>query len=309
MQDTYYSFLYNFKKGWILLRRKAWLGIIMALVMVAVIAIAGCGKNEEEPEAHGEKLSGTITAVGSTAMQPLAEEAADKFMGKHPDVQITVQGGGSGTGLSQVSQGACDIGNSDIFAEEKEGIDAAQLVDHKVIVQAFAVVANPGVGVESLTKQQIQDIFTGKVTNWKQVGGNDQKVFLVNRAKGSGTRATFKKSVMDGTEEAKGDVEQDSSGTVHQIISETAGAVSYLAIAYLDDKVQAIKIDGAAPTEEDIASGKYPFWSYGHMYTKGEPRPVVKAFIDFVLSDEIQQGIVREMKYFPVTEVQVEHQP
>ncbi|MEW6447416.1 MAG: phosphate ABC transporter substrate-binding protein [Bacillota bacterium] len=284
--------------------KRTWLGVALAIIMITLMAAAGCGKQQktgETPQTEGEKLSGTITVVGSTAMQPLIEEAANKFMEKNPDVQITVQGGGSGTGLSQVSQGACDIGNSDIFAEEKEGIDAAQLVDHKVIIQAFAVVANPGVGVDSLTKQQIQDIFTGKITNWKEVGGKDQKIFLVNRAKGSGTRATFKKYVMDGTEETKGDAEQDSSGTVHRIVSETAGAISYLGIAYLDNKVKMIKIDGAAPTEEDIASGKYPFRSYGHMYTKGKPKPVVKAFIDYVLSDEIQQGIVKEMKYFPVT--------
>lgn len=293
------------------MRNRAWLGM-MALLMVAVAAWAGCGQRDEAGEGPGaqqERLSGSITAVGSTAMQPLIEEAANRFMEKHPDVQITVQGGGSGTGLSQVSQGACDIGNSDILAEEKKGIDAAQLVDHKVIIQAFAVVANPGVGVESLTKQQIKDIFTGKITNWKEVGGSDQRIFLVNRAKGSGTRATFKKAVMDGAEESKGDVEQDSSGTVRKIVSETAGAVSYLGIAYLDDTVRVIKIDGAAPTEENISSGKYPFWSYGHMYTKGEPRPVVKAFIDFVLSDEIQETIVKEMNYFPVAGTQVEQQP
>lgn len=293
------------------MRKRAWLGIMMALLMVAVTAVAGCGKQNragEIPESQQELLSGSITAVGSTAMQPLVEEAANRFMEKHPDVQITVQGGGSGTGLSQVSQGACDIGNSDILAEEKKGIDASQLVDHKVIIQAFAVVANPGVGVDSLTKQQIKDIFAGKITNWKEVGGSDRRIFLVNRAKGSGTRATFKQAIMDGTEEAKGDVEQDSSGTVCKIVSETPGAISYLGIAYLSDKVKVIKIDGAAPTEEDISSGKYQFWSYGHMYTKGEPRPVVKAFIDFVLSEEIQKTIVKEMNYFPVTGMQVEHQ-
>lgn len=289
------------------MRRKIWIGIISVLLIIGLAVIAGCGQKESQlgTEAQ-EKLSGTIVCVGSTAMQPLVEEAADEFMARNPNVQITVQGGGSGTGLSQVSQGACDIGMSDIFAEEKEGIDASQLVDHKVIVQAFAVVAHPEVGVDSLTKKQLQEIFTGKITNWKQVGGKDQKIFLVNRAKGSGTRATFKRYVMDGKEEAKGDVEQESSGTVYQIVGETPGAISYLGIAYLNNKVKAIKIDGAAPTKEDIASGKYPFWSYGHMYTKGEPSEVVKAFIDYILSDEIQQGLVREMHYFPVTGMRVE---
>lgn len=292
------------------MRRKTLIRIILALSVICVLTVAGCGRKEAQPGAEvQEEISGTIVCAGSTAMQPLVEEAADKFMARNPNVQITVQGGGSGTGLSQVSQGACDIGLSDIFAEEKEGIDASQLVDHKVIVQAFAVVAHPGVGVESLTKKQLQEIFTGKITNWKQVGGRNQKIFLVNRAKGSGTRATFKKYVLDGMEETKGDVEQDSSGTVHKIVSETPGAVSYLGIAYLTGKVKTIKIDGAAPTEEEIASGKYPFWSYGHMYTKGKPSKVEQSFIDYILSDEIQQGLVREMHYFPVTGMQVERRP
>ncbi|MEW5762410.1 MAG: phosphate ABC transporter substrate-binding protein [Bacillota bacterium] len=295
------------------MRRKSWWAVsLVMLLSIVLVAAAGCGGAKEQAQPGGEegkKLSGTLTCAGSTAMMPLVEEAAKKFMEKNPDVQITVQGGGSGTGLSQVAQGAIDIGNSDIFAEEKEGIDASALKDHKVIIQAFAVVAHPDVGVDNLTKKQIQDIFTGKIKNWKEVGGKDQKIFLVNRAKGSGTRATFKKYVLDGVEETKGDAEQDSSGTVHKIVSETPGAISYLGIAYCDDKVKTIKIDGASPTEEDIASGKYPFWSYGHMYTKGEPSELAKAFIDYMLSDEIQQGIVKELHYFPVTGMQVERQP
>ncbi|MGQ9497547.1 MAG: phosphate ABC transporter substrate-binding protein [Desulfotomaculales bacterium] len=287
-------------------RKNGWRGLLGALLAVALAVGAGCGGGGQGP-AGG--LSGTITVAGSTAMQPFVEEAAHEFMARNPDVQITVQGGGSGTGLSQVMQGAVDIGNSDIFAEEKEGIDASQLKDHQVVVQAFAVVAHPDVGVDNLTKQQIQDIFTGKIKNWKDVGGRDQKIFIVNRPKGSGTRATFKKYVLDGLEEVKGDAEQDSSGAVHKIVSKTPGAISYLGIAYCDEKVKTIKIDGAAPTEQDIAAGKYPFWSYGHMYTRGEPAPLVKAFIDFVLSDEIQQGIVKEMHYFPVTGIKVERRP
>ncbi|MEW6171895.1 MAG: phosphate ABC transporter substrate-binding protein [Bacillota bacterium] len=286
------------------MRRKSWMIALAAALVVVMAVAAGCGAGN--PPSRQAALSGKIIVVGSTAMQPFVEEAATAFYEKNPDVQITVQGGGSGTGLSQVSQGACNIGNSDIFAEEKESIDSSQLVDHKVVVQAFAVVANPGVGVDSLSKKQLQDIFTGKITNWKQVGGKDQKIFLVNRAKGSGTRSTFRKYVMDGIEEAKGDAEQDSSGAVHKIVSETDGAVSYMAIAYLNDKVKTIKIDGAAPTEADIAGGRYPFWSYGHMYTKGQPNSVVKAFIDYVLSDEVQQGLVKEMYYFPVNGIQVE---
>ncbi|MEW6182639.1 MAG: phosphate ABC transporter substrate-binding protein [Bacillota bacterium] len=285
--------------------------VVLAVVLTAVVTVAaGCGAGSRSGSpSQQDTLSGKIIVVGSTAMQPFIEEAATAFYEKNPDVQITVQGGGSGTGLSQVSQGACDIGNSDIFAEEKEGINASELLDHKVVVQAFAVVANPGVGVDSLTKKQIQDIFTGRITNWKQVGGKDRKIFVVNRAKGSGTRSTFTKYVMEGIEEAKGGAEQDSSGTVHKIVSETGGAVSYLAVSYLNDKVKTVRIDGAEPNELDISSGKYPFWSYGHMYTKGEPSKAAKAFIDYVLSDEVQQGLVKEMYYFPVNGIQVERKP
>ncbi|MGQ9513353.1 phosphate ABC transporter substrate-binding protein [Thermodesulfitimonas sp.] len=297
-----------------LLRRKGLLFLLVGLLAVAFIA-CGCGKKQpagQQPAGQTparEQLSGTIVVAGSTALQPLVEEAAKRFMEKNPGVQITVQGGGSGTGLSQVSQGACDIGMSDIFAEEKKGLDAAALKDHQIVIQAFAVVANPDVGVENLTKKQIQDIFTRKITNWKEVGGKDEKIFIVNRPKASGTRATFTRYLMDGKEPAQGDIEQDSSGTVHKIVSETPGAVSYLGLAYLDNKVKAIKIDGAAPTEKDIAAGKYPFWSFGHMYTKGEPNKVVKAFIDFILSDEIQQGLVKEMHFFPVAGMKVERRP
>lgn len=294
-----------------MLPKKGWFGVIFLILAVPLVLTAGCGQKSGPgggPQGDG-KLTGTIVVAGSTAMQPVIEEAAKRFMESNPGVQITVQGGGSGTGLSQVSQGACDIGMSDIFAEEKAGIDAGQLKDHKVLVQAFALVTHPEVGVDNLTKQQIQDIFTGKITNWKEVGGRNQKIFLVNRAKGSGTRATFHRYVMDGKEEAKGDVEQESSGTVYQIVSQTPGAVSYLAIAYLNGKVKPVKINGAAPTEEDISTGKYPFWAFGHLYTKGEPSKVVKAFIDFVLSDEVQNGLIREMKYFPVKGMKVERKP
>ncbi|WP_165847781.1 phosphate ABC transporter substrate-binding protein [Ammonifex thiophilus] len=289
--------------------RKWW--TVAAIACLLLVSVARCvSKKEPGTSATQTELKGTITVVGSTALQPLIEEAAKRFMAKHPGVQITVQGGGSGTGLSQVSQGACDIGASDIFAEEKSGIDASALKDHKICVQAFAVVVNPDVkGVDNLTKKQIQDIFTGKITNWKEVGGPDLKIAVINRPQGSGTRATFIKRVMDGKEPTKGVAESDSSGAIHKMVSETPGAISYLGVGYLDSKVKALKIDGAAPTEKDISEGKYPFWSYGHLYTKGEPKPVVKAFIDYILSSEFQQGPVKEMHYFPITSMKVEYKP
>ncbi|MDA8211364.1 MAG: phosphate ABC transporter substrate-binding protein [Clostridia bacterium] len=287
---------------------------LIVLALILTIAVAGCAGSKKEENKAGEapktqeNKSGSVTAVGSTALQPLVEEAATQFMSKNPNAQIVVQGGGSGTGLTQVSQGAADIGNSDVFAEEKKGIDAGQLKDHKVAVVGMAAVVNPNVGVKDLTQKQLIDIFTGKITNWKEVGGADQKITLVNRPKGSGTRATFKKYALNGVEEASG-IEEDSSGTVKKIIKETPGAIGYLALAYLDESVLALKLDGVEPKKENIVSGKYPVWSYEHMYTKGEPTGLKKEFLDYMLSSEVQDTIVPKLGYIPATEMKVTRNP
>jgi phosphate transport system substrate-binding protein len=281
-------------------------------------SLAGCGTvnktNEEnagkKEEAKQEAYSGTITAAGSTALQPLAEEAANEFMGTYPDVSITVQGGGSGTGVNQVAAGAVQIGNSDVPSAEKieDKAKAGELVDNKVAGIAFALVVNKDVKVDSLTVQQIQDIFSGKIKNWKEVGGNDEKINVINRPASSGTRATFEKTIMKGVKvnDSIGTV-QDSSGALEQAINSTPGSISYIAMSYLvGDKANALKtlkIDGAEPTIENIKAQKYPFWSYEYMVTKGEPKDAVKGFIDFVKSDKFAAK-VKEMGYIPVSELE-----
>lgn len=281
--------------------------LFVALLCLAVLTLlAGCGGRGAQPgvDDSARQLSGSITAIGSTAMQPLMEQAADQFMAQHPDARIVVQGGGSGTGLTQVAQGAADVGNSDIFAEEKAGIDVSQLADHRVCVAGIAIVANPAITVDNLTKQQLIDIFTGKTANWEKVGGPDQSVVLVNRPKASGTRGTFKRYALDGAEEAAG-IEQDSSGTVYQIIKETPGAIGYLALSYLDDSLKVINLDGIAPTKENITTGKYPVWAYLHSYTKGNPGGVTGAFLAYLMSADVQQGIVPEFGYIPEVEMKI----
>ena len=290
--------------------------VLVGILSLALAAsLAGCGSKptqqpggEAAPQAQSsDELSGSITVSGSTALQPLVEQAATQFMAEHKNAQISVQGGGSGTGLSQVFQGAVDIGNSDIFAEEKDGIDASQLVDHKAAVIGFAAVVNPANTVDNLSKADVIKVFTGKVTNWKEVGGPDEKIVIINRPKGSGTRATFKAFALDGNEEAE-DTTQESSGAVRQTVAQTKGAISYLALSYVDSSIKALKIDGVEPTEENIANGKYPVWSYEHMYTKGEPTGLTKAFLDYMVSDAVQKDMVRQAGYIPITEMKVERQ-
>lgn len=285
------------------MKKKPKFMVITVLCLAALFMLAGCGGNNSADN-KTQGLSGNITAVGSTAIQPLAEQAATQFMAKNPNVKIVVQGGGSGTGLTQVSQGAADIGNSDIFAEEKSGIDASQLVDHQVAVVGMAAVVNPAIKIDNLTSQQLVDIFAGKITNWSSVGGPDQKVVLVNRPKASGTRATFKKYALGGAEEAAG-IEEDSSGTVRKIIKETPGAIGYLALSYLDGSVKAVNINGVEPNKDNIVTGKYPVWAYMHCYTKGKPSGAVEAFLSYMMTDDVQKTIVPQLGYIPGTEMKI----
>lgn len=245
--------------------------------------------------ASASTLSGTISISGSSALQPLVKAAADSFKVKNTQVAITVNAGGSGTGLQNVSDKTVDIGNSDVFAEEKLTAEkATELVDHIVCVVGVAAVVNPQAGVDNVTKQQLIDIFTGKITNWKDLGGSDQAIVIINRPKSSGTRTLFKAYALDGNEEASGQaLTEDNSGTLKQTVAQTPGAIAYLAFSYLTDStVNALSIDGIAPNYENVYSGKYPVWGYEHMYTNGTPTGAVKAFLDYFSDSECEMLIV-----------------
>ncbi|MBU3154691.1 phosphate ABC transporter substrate-binding protein [Clostridium estertheticum] len=290
--------------------KKKYLKLMVAALTVAMTAgfFTGCSSKTETDKTAPKStaISGSITAAGSTALQPLAELGAKNFKLKNPDATINVQGGGSGTGLKQVGEGSVEIGNSDIYAKDKEGIDAAALKDTKVCVIGFAAVTNPKVKVESLTKKQLIDIFTGKIKNWKEVGGADIKVTIINRPKSSGTRATFKEFGLDKKEEATG-LTQDSSGSVKQAVKQTDGAISYLALSYFADAtnkegLNILKIDGVEATAANISTDKYKIWSYEHMYTKGEPTGATKAYLTYMTSAEMHASITK-LGYIPMADM------
>lgn len=269
---------------------------LVAVTSAVLLTAAGCGGSDtakkDGKSATGSKITGSVTVSGSSALLPLAKDAATKFKVKNPEVSLTLNGGGSGTGLKQVAEGSVNIGNSDVEASKKLPADKAKgLVDHKVCVLTVAPIVHKDIGatVKSLTKAQLQDVFTAKITNWKDVGGPDQEIILVTRPSTSGTRALFTELALAGKEEASNkSLETDDSGTLLQSISQTKGAIGYIALSYLvnNKDVAAIGIDGVMPTLENTYNGTYPVWGYEHMYTKGEPTGAVKAFLDYVVSDE-----------------------
>lgn len=264
--------------------------LFLAAAMTAGL-LTGCGSSSTD--SSSSDLEGTITAAGSSALKPLVDEASQKFMEKNPNVSITVDAGGSGEGLKQVSEGTVTIGNSDVSAEEKLDADQAkELVDHQVCVVTMAPIVNKDVteaGVKDLSTDQLIGIFTGQITNWKDVGGPDEDIVLVTRPSSSGTRATFEKYALNGNAEAENkSMETDDSGVLLKNVSDTKGAIGYVALSYLVDNkdVDAVSIDGVAPTLENTYNGTYKVWTMEHMYTKGKGSKVDKAFIKYIMSDD-----------------------
>jgi len=249
--------------------------------------------------------AGSITAGGSTALQPLVEEAAKDYKTLCPGSTISVQGGGSGVGLTQVAAGTFNIGNSDVTAESKlASPDASALVNHNIAVQGWIMVNNPGVtGVTNLTTQQATDIWTVKITNWKDVGGNDQAIVLILRPASSGTRATFKKIVLGGANEAAGQaLTEDSNGAVTQAVKTTPGGTSVIGFAYYQANkagLTGLQLDGVDATVENMTAGTYKLQAVGHAYTKGQPSGLTDSFIQYLLSPYVQQVTIPSLFYAP----------
>ena len=280
-------------------RRQFLAGFGGVAAAVAGLGLVGCGG------------SGTVNCSGATSFQKLVESAATKFEDKYPDVTVAITGGGSGQGLSDVKDGKAQIGRSDVFAEEKLDADAAaKLEDHTVCVVGMGPIVNAKVDVDNLTTDQLKGIFTGAITDWSQVGGTAGKIQVVERKAGSGTRATFENAVLKG-EKAPDSfapvAEEDSSGTVVEKIQATEGAISYLAFSYFDEtKFKALKVDGVDPTAENVCSGKFNIWAYEHMYTAKDADDATKAFIDFMMSDDVQGSLVEEEGFIPASDMKVQ---
>ena len=258
-------------------------------------AESGAAADTTENSADTKDLSGSITLAGSTSMEKFANALAETFMEKYPNVTVQAEFTGSSAGIESVLAGQCDVGDSSRALKDDEKAKGA--VENIVAIDGIAVVVDPSNAVDGLSKDELTGIYDGSITNWKDVGGPDEAVVLITRPSTSGTRALFTKYALDGKEELSNkSMETDDSGTLVQTVSQTKGAIGYVALSYLmnNNTVTPLAIDGVEPTLDNVYNGKYPVWGYEHMYTKGEATGAVKAFIDFIMSKDYSADIEKQ---------------
>ncbi len=280
---------------------------VITIAMSATLFFTACGTEQSAPSENGAAntgaVSGTVSMSGSTSVQPLAQDLADVFFDTNPDITIEIQGGGSSQGIKDATSGISDIGNSsrDLKEEEKEGI-----TEHVIAYDAIAVATHPSNKIEGLTGDQIKKIFSGEITNWKDVGGADQEILVITREAGSGTRSAFQELL--GLEEKTADgtrslIRQDAlvtdgNGPVKANISSKENAIGYISLGFADDTIKKLKVDDVECTSENVKNKSYVISRPFLMLTKGELKPEVKAFMDFVMSDKGQEIVSKS--YIPV---------
>lgn len=272
--------------------------LMAGAVLMAALCMTGCGGNNESEE--------TVVIAGSTSVQPITEAMAEVYMEHNPGVVIEVQGGGSGQGIKSVDEGIADIGSLSREVKDEEKKSVTQ--EFVIAKDGIAIVVNPGVGVDDLTMEQIQKIYTGEIDNWKDVGGEDAKITVVTREAGSGTRGAFTELTGVFVEDAEGNeidtivktaLVQPSTGAIKETVSKTPNTIGYISVGILDDTVKAVKIEGVEASIENVLSGEYLLQRPFVYVVNGEMTSAAKAFIDFVLSDEGQE-LIKVNGFVPV---------
>jgi len=262
------------------------IGLLIILIIIIAAYTTGTGSNYER-----------IEIGGSTSVQPVAEKLAEKYMEEHPNVRVDVMGGGSGLGIRSVSQDIIAIGTSskELKASEKDG-----LIDYPIGKEGIVIAVNVANPVNGLTKSQLKDIFSGNISNWKEVGGPDAEINVIIREDGSGTRSAFEDMVMNKTKVRSDAIVQTSTESIKVAVKQDPYAIGYISLAHMSSDVKALKVDGVYPSIETIKDGTYQLQRPFLFITNGEPEGAVKEFIDWCLGPEGQE-IVEEEKIVPVT--------
>jgi len=235
----------------------------------------------------------TITIKGSTTVLPIAQACAEAFMNRYPEIDISVQGGGSGVGIASIIDGTCDIGDSSRPIKDKEITKAqekgVEVYENVVAMDGIAVVVHPSNPVNELTREQIKAIYTGKISAWSEVGGGKEKIVVVSRDSASGTFEAFNHLALDKERVRPDSLLNASNNAVAMTVASTPGAVGYIGLGYLSPRVKSLKVNSVEPTKENVVNGSYVLARKLFMYTKGEPEGLNKQFIDFILSSDGQK--------------------
>jgi len=268
---------------------------VLSLIISFSVMLTACGKNNQESNnSYTPDSAGTITISGSTSVQPLSQILADEYNNEKPDIKIDIQAGGSSTGIKNVNAKVTDIGNSSRSLKEEE--KAWGLKENIIAIDGIAIVINPDNSVENLSKDDLIKIFTGKISNWKDVGGADREIIVINREDGLGTRVAFEEILGIEGNTRKDAMISNENGVVKATVASKEDAIGYMSLGYVDQSVKTLRIDDIEPSVENIKSGKYPISRPFLMVIKEEVKPEVQAFLSFVLSRRGQK-IVEEQGY------------
>ena len=243
-------------------------------------------------------LEGKLDIAGGTAHIPVMTQAARDSMTFNPKIRITVAGGGSGVGVKQVGEGLAQIGNTGRPLKPAE-IEKYGLVSFPFAIDGVALAVHPSNPVKALTKEQAVAIYTGKITDWKELGGEPGAIDVYGREDGSGTRETFQGKVMGKVEQMPSVNTVNSNGAMKTAIAQDPRAIGYVGIGHLDASVAGVAIDGHVPSQENAAKGEYPVVRDLFMNTKGEPTGLTAAFVDYVFS-EPGAKIIEKSGYIPL---------
>lgn len=267
-----------------------------ALAALACIFAASAAVAAPLDVFKGQK--GEVDIAGGTAHIPVMQEAAKRIMTLNPDIRITVAGGGSGVGVKQVGEGLVEIGNTGRPLKAEE-VEKYGLKTFPFAIDGVAVVVHPSNSVAELTFAQVADIYAGKITNWKEVGGADAKINLYVREDGSGTREVFTDKAIKGGEVAASANVVNSNGAMKTAVAKDKNAIGYVGIGHIDESVKAPKLEGMTATQENAANGSYTVVRDLFMNTKGDPQGLTALFIDYIYSPEGAE-IIAGCGYIPI---------
>lgn len=240
---------------------------------------------EATEEAPAADLSGTISLAGSTSMEKLCEAMSESFMEAYPGVTVTVEYTGSGAGLESLASGSVDIGNSSRHLKDEEVAGGA--VENVVAIDGIAVIVDPANSVSDIPADKLAAIYKGEITNWSELGGNDEAIVVIGRESGSGTRDAFEE-LLEVKDACKYAQELDSTGGVKAKVAATPGAIGYVSLDVVDESIKAVSIDSVEPTEANIIAGDYLLSRPFVMATNGEisaQNDLVKGWFDYISSD------------------------